>query len=279
MICFMYPGQPLARDASLPDDPDFNSLAELACSRTGIDLTGRLQDAGPVSDQVRLQLYGVIMSLWHCRCLLKQGVSPSLVAEHSMGIYPAIAACGGIDEGDAIEIAFRIGVCLSAMATRNDYALGCITGLTASQLLAVAENHGAYLANYNTSRHFLISGDRSSVENAVAESLSAGAFTARSFRCDAPLHTPLMGDVEDELRGIVADYRFRELNLPLMSHIDQDYLTARDLPDFLVAELSLPVYWERTYHALCRAGVSRFMEVGAGDALKKYNRWIMTEAG
>jgi malonyl CoA-acyl carrier protein transacylase len=165
------------------------------------------------------------------------------------------------------------------MADRRDYSLGCITGLAASSLLAVAENHRVYLANYNTSRHFLISGERSSVENAVAESLSAGAFTARSFRCDAPLHTPLMGEVEEDLRAIVADYRFGELSLPLMSHIDQDYLTAQDLPDFLVAELSLPVYWERTCHALYRAGVSRFVEVGAGDALKKYNRWIMTEAG
>lgn len=279
MICFMYPGQPLAFDGSLPDDPDFAGLAGLARSRTGIDLFGGEDTAGEVGDQVRLQLYGVVMSLWRCRRLLKEGMSPSLVAEHSMGIYPAIAACGGIDEGDAIEIAFRIGICISSMAARGDYALGCITGLAASALMAIAENNGIYLANYNTSRHFLVSGERSSVEEAVVESLSAGAFTSRSFRCDAPLHTPLMGGVESELRGIVTDYRFRELSLPLMSHIDQDYLAAGELPDFLVDELSLPVYWERTYHALCRSGATRFVEVGAGDALKKYNRWIATEAG
>ena len=34
--------------------------------------------------------------------------------------------------------------------------------------------------------------------------------------------------------------------VPLMNHIDQDFLTASDMADFLVRELLLPVYWEKT---------------------------------
>jgi len=46
---------------------------------------------------------------------------------------------------------------------------------------------------------------------------------------------------------------------------------------FMVRELSLPVYWERSYLALKAAGVGKFLEVGSGDSLKKFNRWIDNE--
>ena len=111
----------------------------------------------------------------------------------------------------------------------------------------------------------------------MAEALSAGAFSVRTVPCDAPLHTPLLGAIAGELREIVGDYRYAEPVLPLMDHIDQDFLSAADIPDFLVRELCLPVHWELTYLALRKAGVTVFTEVGSGDALKKFNRWIASE--
>lgn len=277
MICFMFPGQPLGFDTALPDDRDFREVAALTLQRTGLDLATLAWQGAAESDQVRLQVYGVAMSLYRARCSRADGINPAMVAEHSMGIYPAMAVAGAVDAGDALEMTLRIGACLAGMGKRTEYALGCITGLPAAQLMALAENNGVYPANFNTSRHFLISGTRREVEEAVAEALRSGAFTARSFPCDAPLHTPLMEEVAPELRRIVGDYRLAEPLLPLMNHIDQDFLAAADLPDFLVRELALPVYWERTYQALCAAGVTRFVEAGVGDSLKKYNRWISSE--
>ncbi|ABB31922.2 malonyl CoA-acyl carrier protein transacylase, putative [Geobacter metallireducens RCH3] len=279
MICFMFPGQPLTFETTVPDDPDFRQATALTLDRTGLDLADSALLGEGLTEHVRLQVYGVAMSLYRCRRLRREGTVPAIIAEHSMGIYPAMAACGALDDGDALELTCRIGACIAAMGTRRSYALGCVTGLTAAPLMAVAENNGVFLANYNTSRHFLLSGERRNVEDAVAEALNNGAFTARSFPCDAPLHSPLMEEVAGELREVIGDYRFREPVLPLMSHIDQDYLSAADLPEFLVRELSLPVYWERTFQALSDAGVSRFVEVGVGDSLKKYNRWIASEGG
>ncbi|MSM41002.1 MAG: acyltransferase domain-containing protein [Geobacter sp.] len=277
MICFMFPGQPLGFDTAPPADRDFLEVAALTLQRTGLDLATLAWQGAAESDQVRLQVYGVAMSLYRARMSRAAGINPAMVAEHSMGIYPAMAVAGAIDAGDALEMTLRIGACLAAMGKRAEYALGCITGLPAAPLMALAENNNVYPANFNTSRHFLISGTRREVEEAVAEALQCGAFTARSFPCDAPLHTPLMEEVAPELRRIVGDYRLAEPLLPLMNHIDQDFLAAADLPDFLVRELALPVYWERTYQALCAAGVTRFVEAGVGDSLKKYNRWISSE--
>ena len=262
MNCFMFPGQPLAQAGQLPDDPDFREIAEMARRRTGFDLAAFAWTGREWTENVKLQVYGIAMSLYEARRLRRQGIDPDIIGEHSMGIYAALAASASLPEEEAVELAFRIG---------------CAVGLTCEALLAVAENNGVYLANHNTSRHFLLSGEREKMEAAMAEALHAGAFSAKTFPCDAPLHTPLMQEVAGEMRTIFADYRYREPAVPLLNHIDQDCLAAADLADFMLRELALPVYWERTYLALRAAGAARFFEAGAGESLRKYNRWIDSE--
>jgi [acyl-carrier-protein] S-malonyltransferase len=274
MNCFMFPGQPLSHGAEWPEDPDFREISALVRQNASFDMEQFAWMGSASSDNVKLQLFGTAMSLYHCRKLNRDGRVPDFVAEHSMGIYPALAACGSLSEEAALEMTLRVGSCLARMGDSRNFALGCVAGLTLEPILAIAENHGVFMANYNTSRHFLLSGERPNMEAAMAEALVVGAFSARTFPCDTPLHTPLVEEVSDELRAIFADYRYAEPRTRLMNHINQDYLSAADLPGFLLEELLLPVYWEKTYRALRSAGSTTFAEVGVGDSLKKYNRWI-----
>jgi malonyl CoA-acyl carrier protein transacylase len=46
---------------------------------------------------------------------------------------------------------------------------------------------------------------------------------------------------------------------------------------FLLDELLRPVWWQRSYTAAANFGATSFIEVGAGDSLKKFNRWIDSE--
>jgi [acyl-carrier-protein] S-malonyltransferase len=277
MNCFMFPGQPLARAAKVPDDADFREIAAMVVRRVSFDLEAFVWTGREWTDNVKLQVYGTAMSLLDARRLRRCGVSPGIIAEHSMGIYAALAVAASIPEDEAIELAFRIGCTMAGMGASGEYAIGCVVGLTLEPLLVVAENNGIYLANHNTSRHFLLSGERKNMEEAMAEALNAGAFSAKTFPCDAPLHTPLMAAMTEEMRCIFADYRYREPVVPLLNHIDQDCLAGADMADFMLREMLMPVYWEKTYRALRRAGAGRFHEVGVGDSLKKYNRWIESE--
>lgn len=278
MNCFMFPGQPLFHNAELPDDADFLEIAEMARNRALLDLHDFTWLTEECSENVKLQTYGVAMSLYRARLLRRQGTMPNLIAEHSMGIYAALAVCGSISEEDALEMTFRVGRRMVRMGENAEYALGCIVGLTGERILSLAENNGVYPANLNTSRHFLLSGDRRNMESAEAEALAAGAFSAKLFPCDAPLHSPLMAEIEKDMTEIFSDYRYLEPKVPLMNHIDQEYLVAEEIPGFLMRELTLPVYWEKCYKALKKAGAAKFFEVGSGDSLKKYNRWIESEA-
>jgi malonyl CoA-acyl carrier protein transacylase len=277
MNCFMFPGQPLSIVTPLPDDHDFEEIAGMTLERTGLDLSTLSWSGTEGTESVRLQIFGAAMSLYRNRLLLREGSRPDIVAEHSMGIYSALASCGSIGEGDALELVHRIGVCIAAMGNRERYALGCVIGLAIEPLTAIACNNGIHPANLNTSRHFLLSGRAAAMEGAMAEALAAGAFSATSFPCDAPLHSPLMEELEPELSAICGDYSYREPAIPIIDHLEQKPLTAERMAPFMVMELCRPVYWERTYLAVKTLGAVKFVEVGSGDALKKYNRWIDNE--
>lgn len=278
MICWMFPGQPVAFADTHATDPEFQKIALLCRQSTGFNPLESCTSVSDLSQSVRLQLFGVCVSLYRAKALARQGSVPDMIAQHSMGIYSALAASGAIDDLTAIELAWRIGVCMARMGMRREYALGCVIGLPRVPLEAIIANNGIYIANYNTSRHFLLAGERENMAAALAEATASGAFSTSIFPSDAPLHTPLIEEIAGELRRIVADYRFYEPLIPLVEHITQTTLTAAAMPGFVVEELSRPVYWETTYRTLRSRGVTCFQEVGAGAALSKFNRWIDSES-
>ena len=277
MICWMFPGQPIAITATPCNDLEFHKIALLCQETTGFNpLENRISALEP-SESVRLQLFGACFSLYRSNQLASQGMGPDLIAEHSMGIYAALAAAGSIDHATALALTCRLGAAMAQMGRQKEYALGCVIGLTCAPLETIAVNNGVHIANHNTSRHFLLAGERTRVEAALLEATASGAFSVNIFPCDAPLHTPLIGEIIADLRQIVADYSYHEPRIPLVEHIAQTTLTAATIPGFLVDDLCRPVYWETTYRTLRSRGVTRFQEVGAGSALSKFNRWIDSE--
>jgi len=273
----MFPGQPVLWNIPPLNDDSFRRIAETCFSMTGFDpLTGSANNRA-LTESVKLQLFGVCCSLWKNEQLTSGNAPPDLLAEHSMGIYAALAASGVLSANEALEITFRGGTLMAETFGSDKYALGCIIGLTILQVQSIALNNGVYVANYNTSRHVMLAGAGSGIESAKIEAEAAGAFSASLFHADAPLHTPLMNNITADLRTILADYHCNEPSIPLMGHIDQQLLTAATIPEFICSELSMPVYWEKTYHALRKRGVARFVEVGSGLSLTKFNRWIDSE--
>ena len=177
----MFPGQPLIFGAESSDDTEYQAIRKIALAHTGLDIHDLSWSREPSTKSVALQIYGAAISLYRNRLLFQEGRRPDMIAEHSMGIYAALASSGSISEGAALELTFRIGACIALMADRGDYALGCMVGLTHEPLLAIAENNGVFLANHNTSRHFLLSGERLGIESAVAEALAERGFLRQGF--------------------------------------------------------------------------------------------------
>jgi len=273
----MYPGQPLKFQTNPPEDLDFNEISKLCLKLAEFDLHNCSPLTSGMSTNVCMQIYGVAMSLYNTRKLIRSGNKPDIITQHSMGIYPALAASGVILEEEALEIAFRVGKCMESMNKENQYLLGCVIGLTADKLLPMLPATGAYIANFNTSKHFLLAGLKTDILKLLNKLSVAGAFSISHFNCDAPLHTPLMAQISNELNAIFNDYCYSAPTIPLVSHKGKYLSTAEDIRIFLHDELLCPVYWEKTVTFIKSSGFNKFIEVGSGTALKKFNRWIASE--
>jgi [acyl-carrier-protein] S-malonyltransferase len=277
MNCWMYPGQPLKFQSSHHEDRDFYEISELCRKQADFNLSNCSSLISGTSPNVCMQVYGVAMSLYNTRKLISSGNKPDIITQHSMGIYPALAASGVISEKDALEIVFRVGNCMAKMNKENQYLLGCVIGLAANTLLPMLSESGTYVANFNTNKHFLLAGLKTDLLPLLDRVMAAGAFSTSHFDCDAPLHTPLMAKVSAELNSILDDYKYETPAVPLVSHNGEALTCSVDIRNFLHDELLCPVYWERTFNMLKASGVIRFIEVGTGNALKKFNRWIESE--
>ena len=277
MICWMFPGQPLKFGAALQEDSDFFEIAALCRSRASFDLATRTPLRQDMSEHNQLQIFGTAQSLYHARQIRRCGGIPDIITQHSMGIYPALAACGVIGEGEALELVARTGTCMATMAERRAFALGCVVGLTADVLEPLLLGSNLYVANYNTSRHFLLSGLLEDMRLTLDAARTAGAFSVSLFPCDAPVHTPMMAEISESLRAIVDDFHYTAVEIPLMSHCGEMLNDVESIRDFLHDELLTPVFWEKNWHALRKWGVGTFVEIGCGDTLKKLNRWIESE--
>ena len=277
MNCWMYPGQPLKFQPNPPKDLDFNEIAELCLKLAEFDLNNCSPLTSGMSPNVCMQVYGVAMSLYNTRKLISSGNKPDIITQHSMGIYPALAASGVISEEDALSIAFRVGKCMANMNKENQYLLGCVIGLTADTLLPMLPASGAYIANFNTSKHFLLAGLKTDILKLQEKFSVAGAFSISHFNCDAPLHTPLMAQISYELNAIFDDYCYAVPAIPLVSHHGEYLNTVKDIRIFLHDELLCPVYWEKTVTFIKSSGFNKLIEVGSGTALKKFIRWIESE--
>lgn len=277
MICWMFPGQPVAFTEIPAHDHVFLEISKLCSRITGFDPSAPLALDCSLSQSVKLQLFGTTISLYHYAVLRNRGEKPDIVAEHSMGIYPALAASGSIEPEAALELTWRIGTCMAEMGSTNEYALGCVIGMELAILQPIADSCGVYIANHNTSRHFLLAGERKRIEAAMKEAVAAKAFSVSSFPCDAPLHTPLIEEIAGDLQRIVGEYDFKKPVVPLIEHITQTALTAGRIPAFLVDELSKPVFWDKTYPALRALGAVKFQEITTTPVLAKFNRWIDSE--
>jgi len=119
-MLWIFPGQPLKPEPAVPDDDDFYAIKGLCRERCGFDLSHHLPLSGlTLSNHTCLQIYGVAISLYRARRLRETGITPDLIAEHSLGIYAALAAAGCLGEGDLLELVCRVGAAMAAEFTKK----------------------------------------------------------------------------------------------------------------------------------------------------------------
>ncbi len=290
-FAFVFPGQGSQAVGMLDAWGDHaavrQTLAE-ASDALGEDI-GRLINAGP-KDQLDLTTNTQpVMLTAGIACyrawMAETGLTPSVVAGHSLGEYSALVAAGSLTLATALPLVrFRAQAMQDAVPVGAG-AMAAILGLDAQAVrdgcaeAAASTGEVVDAANFNDPKQTVIAGSKAGVDKACEVLKAKGAKRALLLAVSAPFHSSLMKPAADRLRERLAATSLVAPVIPVVNNIDvkveSDPAVIRDA---LYRQAFGPVRWVEVVQAIRARGIGHIIECGPGKVLAGIVKRVDAEA-
>jgi [acyl-carrier-protein] S-malonyltransferase len=226
------------------------------------------------------QLAILTCSVAALRILEELGVSPDIVAGHSLGEYSALVAAGVLAFSDALKLVEYRAQFMAEASRRQDCTMAAILGLEAEALQDLCEAASSVgvvqIANYNCPGQLIVSGETTAVKQVMESAKTDGAKRCRLLQVSGAFHSLLMIPAKDCLQAIIDDFPFNTPQTRVAANVTGDFVqTADEIRRTLIAQVTSPVQWEKSIRTIGAAGISHFVEVGPGRVLSGMVRRIL----
>jgi [acyl-carrier-protein] S-malonyltransferase len=204
--------------------------------------------------------------------LRSRGMTADYVAGHSLGEYSALVAAGSLDFADAVRLVRKRGQYMQQAVPEGVGAMAALLKLPPEKLDSVlaeaAEGDVVAAANLNSPDQIVLAGNTAAVKRAIDLAKTAGARRAILLPVSAPFHCPLMQPAQERLKADLDAIEFRDLDVPLINNWEaREVRSGAEARQGLYQQVPNPVRWSESIGLLARLGVTRFLEVGAGNVL------------
>lgn len=204
----------------------------------------------------------------------EQTLAPQFLAGHSLGEYTALVCANAMSFTDGIKLVAARGRFMQEAVLPGVGAMAAIIGLddqAVEQLCMDAissQDEVLSPANYNSIGQIVIAGHKEAVMRALTLAKERGAKMAVLIPVSVPSHCALMLEAAHRLAEMLVATKLQPPTLTVLRNIDATpYQTTESIRDGLVSQLSMPVRWVDTIHAISRAGVTQIIECGPGKVL------------
>ncbi|WP_405177102.1 acyltransferase domain-containing protein [Nocardia sp. NBC_01377] len=230
---------------------------EVIFDAAAADLLGRTDHTQPALFAIEVALFRLLES-W--------GMTPDFLVGHSIGELAAAHLAGVLSLPDAVTMVaargrLMLGLPRGAMTSVRASYDDAIAGLAESGLdIAVAASNGPNAT--------VISGAPDAIDAAERYWRSRGRRVKR-LDTERAFHSPQVDGILDEFARAIADIRFGEPVLPILSTVTGRLAGPADMStrDYWVRQLREPVRFHDCLRHIAAAGVSVFLEVGPADIL------------
>lgn len=212
--------------------------------------------------------------------LIEKGVSPTVVAGHSLGEYSALTIAGSLDFQNGLELVKNRAESMFAADAENPGSMAAIIGLESEVVdeLCAAYNKPdgiVVIANKNTPIQTVISGHTNAVKRVVDIAKQRGAIKAILLNVSGAFHSPLMRPAREALAEKINSIEIRDASIPVYANISAEPVEiAEEIKNCLIKQLEMPVLWSKTIGNMKRNGINNFIEVGPGRVLRGINKRI-----
>lgn len=215
------------------------------------------------------------VSVAAARVIREAGLSPSIVAGHSLGEYSALVTAGALAFRDAVTVVRRRGEFMQEAVPVGTGVMAAILGVDLSLVEEVCREAAGdprdgvvEVANVNSPGQVVIAGHRSAVERAVGLAAARGGRRSVLLPVSAPFHCRLMAPAAERLARVLDAVPTAAPAVPVVRNVDAGLtMGADEVKLFLVRQVTAPVRWTDCVARMVSEGATVFLEVAPGRVL------------
>ncbi len=213
--------------------------------------------------------------------LRELGVTPSVVAGHSIGEFSAAVAAGVLDPADGLKVVRRRGELMFAAGQEIPGTMAAVMGLNGAQVTEVCaqvtkDSGVVVLANHNSEAQVVISGEVEAIAAAADALKAAGARRVITLNVSGAFHSPLLDDAGTSFTEYLKGVSIKNADVPLVANVSATRVEdSAQLADGFGRQLTSPVRWHETMQLLAGQESDRpkiILEVGPGKVLTNLAR-------
>ncbi len=198
----------------------------------------------------------------------------AFVAGHSLGEYSALVAGDHISFPDGLRLVRERGRLMKKAGEQRPGGMVAILGLEAEVVdeacQQASEETGTVVqvANYNSPKQIVISGEREGLQKAMGLLGEKGARRMVPLAVSIASHSPLMESAAEGLHQTMESVVFQEAEAAVIANVTAKPLrNQEDIREELVKQLVSPVRWVDSVRYMLNHGVTTFVEIGPKDVL------------
>ena len=203
--------------------------------------------------------------------LRENGINPEYVCGLSLGEYSALAFANAWNINDSIDIITRRGAIMQNALPLGTTKMAAVLGMERDAILDVLKNANGVceIANYNCPGQIVITGEVSSVDEAMVKLTEAGAKRCIPLNVSGAFHSSLLNDASFELRKKLDEYIPNKPKYKVIYNVSGKEEND-NLNDILQRQICNSVYFEDSIKYLIDKGVDTFVEIGPGKTLSGF---------
>jgi [acyl-carrier-protein] S-malonyltransferase len=204
-----------------------------------------------------------------------EGVTPQMVAGHSLGEFTALVANGTLSFEDGLRLVSIRAEAMQKACELNPSTMAAVLALDDAKVEEICESVSKELndvvvpANYNCPGQLVISGSINAVQVACEKLKEAGAKRAMLLPVGGAFHSPLMLPAKEELAAAIESVKFHTPVCAIYQNVAAKAVSRPDdIKVNLIEQLTGPVKWTQLVKAMIADGATKFTEVGPGKVLQ-----------
>lgn len=267
----LFPGQGIEAKVVLPALESRDPLTQQASELLGFDLVRRVEQLarrprGVMPTSVaQPAIFVAGLASFHRR--VQAGESFDCILGHSLGEYSALVAAESISFRHGLALVAARGKAMEKAARKSSGGMAAVLGLELERVETIASAQGVVVANDNSPRQVVVTGERDALAATAAAVRDEGG-RAVLLPVEGAFHSAAMLPAADALATILFRTQIRNPVIPVISNVSaRPYRAPGEIRRLLEHQLTGRVRFREAVLHLASCGVDEFVDLGPGEVV------------